>query len=76
MERLMTKEEVAACLRIAVKTLDRWISRKRIPFIRLSRKAVRFEPKEIEAFKARYRVEPVGDPPKPRPLKHKSPRRS
>ena len=46
----MNKKQVAAALGVTVKAIDKWVLNRRIPFLRLSRKCVRFRPSEIEIF--------------------------
>jgi excisionase family DNA binding protein len=50
MIRLMKKADVAKALGVSIKTVDKWIQDKRIPFIRISRKCVRFNPIEVQRF--------------------------
>jgi excisionase family DNA binding protein len=46
---LLTKRELAKFLSISPKTIDRWVSEREIPFLRIGR-LVRFEYDEIVAW--------------------------
>jgi excisionase family DNA binding protein len=50
MIRLMKKAEVAKALGVSIKAVDKWIQDKRIPFIRISRKCVRFSLIDVQRF--------------------------
>jgi len=53
MNKLLTKRETAAMLRISLNTLNVWICRKKIPFLKLGKgknARVRFSWKEIESW--------------------------
>ena len=50
MEELLTKREIASLLKISLNTLNLWISRKKIPYLKLGKSInspVRLWPKEI-----------------------------
>jgi excisionase family DNA binding protein len=52
---LLSKKEVAARLRISPRTLDQWMRKKRVPFLKIA-KSVRFRwPDVLEKLSA-YRV--------------------
>lgn len=46
---LMTVEETAAYLRLALWTIRHWVCKKKIPYVRLGR-SVRFRRKDLERF--------------------------
>jgi excisionase family DNA binding protein len=51
MNRLLTKTELASFLGISHNTLNLWVSRKKIPYLKLGdsrNSAVRFDPAEIK----------------------------
>lgn len=50
MERLLNKKEVAQVFGVTVKAVDKWGSSRQLPFIRLSRRCVRFRPIEIKHY--------------------------
>ena len=53
MNNLLTKRETAALLRISINTLNFWISRQKIPFLKLGpgkNASVRFSREEIERW--------------------------
>lgn len=64
MEKLMNKKEVAETFGVTVKAIDKWVCEKKIPYIKLSRKCVRFAPSEVQSFLNKLRVK-VGVPPPP-----------
>jgi excisionase family DNA binding protein len=49
--RLLTANEVADDLNVNIWTVYKWVRQKRLPCIRLSRKAMRFDPAIIAKFK-------------------------
>lgn len=58
MEKLMNKKEVALTLGVSVKAIDKWLGEGRLPYIRLSRKCIRFNPSEIQSFLKNLKVRP------------------
>jgi len=49
---LLTKPEVAERLQVTLRTVDSWMAEGVIPFIRIGRKAIRFDWNEVmEAIK-------------------------
>jgi predicted DNA-binding transcriptional regulator AlpA len=60
MEKLMNKREVAAAFGVTVKAVDKWVSMKLVPFIKISRKCVRFSPYEIKKFLKERKVKSTG----------------
>ncbi len=58
MEKLMDKKEMAAALGVTVKTIDKWVSEKRLPFVRLTGKCVRFISSEVLAYFVKIEIQP------------------
>ncbi len=54
--RLLMKKDVARLFGVTVKAVDKWVSERKIPFIRISRKCIRFDENVIEAFLAKRTV--------------------
>ena len=59
MEKLMNKQQVAEAFGLTVKAIDKWVCEKRIPFVKLSKKCVRFVPSDIQAFVDQLRMGPT-----------------
>ncbi len=47
-DRLLTCSEAADLLRIQVQTLRKWTSQRRIPFVKINGRAVRYRPGDLE----------------------------
>ena len=58
MERLLNKREVAEAFGVTVKAIDKWVCEKKIPYLKLSKKCVRFIPSEIRAYINKLRIKP------------------
>ena len=58
----LSKQQAAEFLGIAVRTLDEWIRRKRIPYSKLPSGIVRFRPEHLVAFLEKYEVKAGGTP--------------
>jgi len=60
---LLTYQELTLLLRVPVATIQSWVHRRSIPFIRLGRRTVRFDSDVVEAWmRARSTgPRPVGD---------------
>ena len=58
MEKLMDKKDVALAFGVSVKAVDKWVAEKKIPFIRVSAKCVRFRPAAIQGYLNRRTVRP------------------
>lgn len=49
---LMTKAEIARALRVSVRTVNSWMLQRKLPFLRITRRCVRFRLKDVlEALK-------------------------
>lgn len=60
-EQLLTKPEVARLLRVRSKTIERFMSQRELPYIKLGR-LVRYERAAVEAFKQRLTVAATNSP--------------
>lgn len=58
MEKLLDKKEVAEILGVRQKTLERWVQERRIPYVKLTPKCIRFYPADIRAFVEKKVVRP------------------
>jgi excisionase family DNA binding protein len=58
MEKLMDKKEMAEALGVTVKTIDKWVSEKRIPFVRITGKCVRFIWSEVQGYLVMKEIQP------------------
>jgi len=56
---LLTYEQAAELLGVKRGTLYAWVHLKRVPHIRLSKRCVRFDRGEIEAWIAKQKVAPM-----------------
>ena len=59
-KRLHSKLEVALAVSVSPRTVDAWMAEKRIPFIRLSARLIRFDLERVKAALARYEVKEIG----------------
>jgi len=57
---LLTKREIAAILNVSSRTIDNWIREKRIPFLRLSPRLLRFDLRTIQRALEKYEIKEVG----------------
>jgi predicted DNA-binding transcriptional regulator AlpA len=58
MEKLLNKKDVAEAFGVTVKAIDKWVSERRIPYIKISAKCVRFRPSAIKKYLDRRTVKP------------------
>ena len=58
-KRLLSKRELAAVLGVSARTIENWLSQKRIPQLRLSARLTRFCLSKVEAALARYEVKEI-----------------
>ena len=54
--KLVTKPELAARYGVVVRTVDNWIAERRVPFLKIGRKMVRFDPVECDAALQRFKI--------------------
>jgi excisionase family DNA binding protein len=50
MDRLLTVEQLAIILQVSIATIYKWVWAKQIPYIKLSRRALRFEESKIKEW--------------------------
>ena len=49
-EQLLTKEEVCKRLSISVRSLDRMLTEKEIPHVKLGERLIRFSPAQVDGW--------------------------
>jgi hypothetical protein len=59
-KRLLSKRELALALGVSPRLIDSWIAQRRIPFLRLSARLIKFSLARVELSLARYEVREVG----------------
>ena len=59
-KRLLSKKELALVLGVSPRLLDNWVAQKRIPFLRLSARLIRFNAARVLEVLARYEIREVG----------------
>jgi excisionase family DNA binding protein len=57
---LLTKQELALAVGVSPRTIDNWMAQRRIPFIRISARLIRFDLERVKAALARYEIKEVG----------------
>ena len=57
---LLTKQESALALGVSPRTIDNWMAQRRIPFIRISARLIRFDLNRVKNALARYEIKEVG----------------
>ena len=57
---LLTKQELAIALGVSPRTIDNWMAQRRIPFIRISARLIRFDLNRVKEALARYEIKEVG----------------
>ncbi len=55
-----SKQELALAIGVSPRTIDNWTAQKRIPFIRLSARLIKFNLERVKAALARYEIKEVG----------------
>jgi hypothetical protein len=55
---LLTKRELANRYGVVTRTIDNWMTQKRIPFLKLSAELVRFDPVACDNALKRFQVGP------------------
>jgi len=56
----LSKQELAIALGVSPRTLDSWMAQRRIPFLRLSARLIKFNLERVTAALARYEVKELG----------------
>ena len=62
---LVTKEVVAKAASVSPRTIENWMGQRRIPYIRLSHRCVRFDLTGVLAALRRFEIKEVGHARKP-----------
>jgi excisionase family DNA binding protein len=56
---LVTKGDIAGLCRVSPRTVEAWVKEKRIPFIRLGHRSLRFDPHAVMAAVRRWSVREI-----------------
>jgi excisionase family DNA binding protein len=56
----LSKQELALAIGVSPRTIDNWMAQKRIPFLRLSARLIKFNLERVKAALVRYEVKEVG----------------
>jgi hypothetical protein len=56
----LSKQELALVIGVCPRTIDNWMAQKRIPFLRLSARLIKFNLERVKAALARYEIKEVG----------------
>jgi excisionase family DNA binding protein len=56
----LSKQELAIAVGVSPRTIDSWMAQKRIPFLRLSARLIKFNLERVKTALARYEVKEVG----------------
>jgi excisionase family DNA binding protein len=56
----LSKQELAIAVGVSPRTIDNWMAQKRIPFLRLSARLIKFNLERVKAALARYEVKEAG----------------
>jgi hypothetical protein len=56
----LSKRELAQAVGVSPRTIDNWMARKQIPFIRISARLIKFNLGRVKAALARYEVKEIG----------------
>jgi excisionase family DNA binding protein len=59
-KHFLSKRELALVIGVSPRTVDNWMAQKRIPFLRLSTRLIKFNLERVKAALARYEVKEVG----------------
>ena len=59
-KRLLSKAELSQQLGVGVRTIESWMAQRRIPFLRLSARLVKFDLDNVVAALSRYEVKELG----------------
>jgi len=57
--QLINKRQLAEAMKVSIRTVDNWISSKRIPFVRLSARCIRFHLPSVMVALRRYETKEV-----------------
>jgi excisionase family DNA binding protein len=56
----LSKQELALALGVSPRTIDNWMKQRRIPFIRISARLIRFDLNRVKEALQRYEIKEVG----------------
>ena len=56
----LSKQELALAIGVSPRLIDSWMAERRIPFLRLSARLIKFNLERVKAALARYEVKEVG----------------
>jgi excisionase family DNA binding protein len=56
----LSKQELALAVGVSPRTIDNWMAQKRIPFLRLSARLIKFNLDRVKAALARYEIKEAG----------------
>jgi excisionase family DNA binding protein len=59
-KHLLSKKELALALGVSTRTINNWMAQRRIPFLRLSARLIKFDLDRVKTALARYEVREVG----------------
>src|SRR2546430_651720 len=59
-KRLHSKQEVARAVGVSPRKMDAWMAEKRIPFLRLSARLIRFDLERVLGALKKYEIKEVG----------------
>lgn len=59
-QHLLSRHELALSLGVSLKTVERWTSRRMIPFLRLSIRLIKYDLARVRAALEKYEVKEVG----------------
>ena len=58
-EQLLKKQDIAQRCRTSLRTVDRWVNERRIPYLNLDKRTIRFRWKDVEEAINRMAVKEV-----------------
>lgn len=59
-KRFLSKTEIAAYLGVSRRTIENFCAQKKIPYLRLSARMLRFDAQRVESALASYEIKAVG----------------
>jgi hypothetical protein len=60
-QKFLKKPSIAKRYDVCVRTIELWMTERRIPFVRIGKRGVRFDPVKCDAALARFEVRAAGD---------------
>jgi excisionase family DNA binding protein len=58
-DQLLTKLEIARCCKVGARTVEKWVAERRIPYIRVGHRTLRFDKTAVMAAIKRWSVQEV-----------------